>query len=281
MERQRPFGILASTLRSALQAVNVVLAVTGVTMLGYAAYMYVDYEHITFSTDQSLHTHPRLLDWVIKAHRHGSPWFIYAFGGAGLFLFLTAISGLYGACYSNRHCLNFYSTMVVVMLLAQCALLVGYFADQSWKKKLPHDDTGEAAKIEKFVEKDLSVIKWVALGAFIIQVLSVLLACWLTSVQKAELEAAESEEEDEIWGRRRPLLQEDSQSTEALRNAEAAQAGPSTVRNDPWSIRMREKYGLDTSQFSYDPTRAQQSQESGSGPTQGGQAAATRRCTIM
>ncbi len=74
--------------------------------------------------------------------------FIYAFGGAGLFLFLTAISGLYGACYSNRHCLNFYSTMIVVMLLAQCALLVGYFADQSWKKKLPHDDTGEAAKVK-------------------------------------------------------------------------------------------------------------------------------------
>ena len=37
--------------------------------------------------------------------------------------------------------------MVVVMLLAQCALLVGYFADQSWKRKLPHDDTGEAHKV--------------------------------------------------------------------------------------------------------------------------------------
>lgn len=46
-------------------------------------------------------------------------------------------------------------------------------------------------QIEKFVERDLSVIKWFALGAFIIQILSVLLACWLTSVQKAELEAAE------------------------------------------------------------------------------------------
>jgi len=54
--------------------VNVVLAVTGVSMLGYAAYMYIDYEHITFSTEQSSHTHPRLLDWVIQAHRHGSPW---------------------------------------------------------------------------------------------------------------------------------------------------------------------------------------------------------------
>lgn len=53
------------------------------------------------------------------------------------------------------------------------------------------DKAYESLQIEKFVEKDLSVIKWVALGAFIIQVLSVLLACWLTSVQKAELEAAE------------------------------------------------------------------------------------------
>ena len=69
-------GILTPTsrCRSTLQAVNVVLAVTGLSMLGYAAYMYIDYEHITFSTDQSSYTHPRLLEWVIQAHRHGSPW---------------------------------------------------------------------------------------------------------------------------------------------------------------------------------------------------------------
>lgn len=281
MERQRSAGVLASTLRATLQAVNILLVVTGLCMLGYAAYMYVDYEQITFASDAATGTHNSLRQWLMLAHKHGSPWFIYAFGGAGLFTFLTASSGLYGACYNSRHCLNFYSTMIVVMLLAQCALLVGYFADQSWKKKLPHDDTGEAAKIEKFVEKDLCIIKWVGLAAFIVQILSVLLACWLTSVQKAELEAAESEEEDEIWGRRRPLLQEESQSTEALRAAEAAQAGPSTIRNDPWSVRMREKYGLDTSQFSYDPTRGQQSQESGSGPAQQSEAASSRRCVVM
>lgn len=138
-----------------------------------------------------------------------------------MFLCLTAISGLYGASYNSRHCLNFYSTMVVVMLLAQCALLVGYFADKSWKEKLPHDDTGEAARvhnppqvrtplmtlllqakmpdsewfvapqIEKFLSKEVSIMQWVALGAFLIQILSVMLACWLTAVQKAELDAAE------------------------------------------------------------------------------------------
>lgn len=88
---------------------------------------------------------PHAQNWMLSSL--GSCRFIYAFGGAGLFLFLTALSGLWGACYNSRHCLNFYSTMIVVMLLAQCALLVGYFADQSWKKKLPHDDTGEAAKV--------------------------------------------------------------------------------------------------------------------------------------
>ena len=67
-----------------------------------------------------------------------------------MFLCVTATAGLYGASYNSRHCLNFYSTMMVVMLLAQCALLVGYFADKRWKKKLPEDDTGEAARVRFF-----------------------------------------------------------------------------------------------------------------------------------
>ncbi|KAL3140782.1 hypothetical protein ABBQ32_005327 [Trebouxia sp. C0010 RCD-2024] len=280
MDRQRSAGVLPSTLRATLQAVNFVLAVAGVCMCCYAVYMYIDFEHVDFHSEADSGGHHIIAHWVMEAKKNASPWFIYAFGGAGLFLFLTAVSGLYGACYNSRFCLNFYSTMVVVMLLAQCALLVGYFADKSWKRKLPHDDTGEAHKIEKFVQRDLSTIKWVALGAFLLQILSVLLACWLTSVQKAELEAAESEEEDEIWGRRRPLLQENSQSTEALRAAEAAQAGPSSVRNDPWSIRMREKYGLDTSQFSYDPAREQQNQSDVVSPD-GTTHSSSRRCIIM
>ena len=47
-------------------------------------------------------------------------------------------------------------------------------------------------QIEKFLSKEVAVMQWVALAAFLIQLLSVMLACWLTSVQKAELEAAET-----------------------------------------------------------------------------------------
>lgn len=47
-------------------------------------------------------------------------------------------------------------------------------------------------QIEKFLSKEVAVMQWVALAAFLVQLLSVMLACWLTSVQKAELEAAET-----------------------------------------------------------------------------------------
>ena len=136
--------------------------------------MFLDFKQIHLNNDTQKSLHHGLLGLLQKVHRSSSPWyascrfcmiceakfvpvqeemqlvcgrFIYAFGGAGLFLCITATSGLYGASYNSRHCLNFYSTMVVVMLLAQCALLVGYFADKSWKHKLPHDDTGEAARV--------------------------------------------------------------------------------------------------------------------------------------
>ena len=55
-----------------------------------------------------------------------------------------------------------------------------------------------------------------------------------------------------------------------------------TPRTDPWSLRMRDKYGLDTSQFTYDPAR---------GPPTGADSTdaalveshenASRRCTVM
>ena len=78
--------------------------------------------------------------------------FIYAFGGAGLFTFLTAIAGLGGVAYNSRCLLWVYSTFMVVLLLAQAALAIAYFLDSSWKKRLPHDDTGEARRVCGFSE---------------------------------------------------------------------------------------------------------------------------------
>ena len=72
---------------------------------------------------------------------------MYAFGGVGIIVFATAITGLVGAARSIRWCLNLYSTLVIVLLVAEGAMIVAYFADDSWQKRLPQDDTGEAKQV--------------------------------------------------------------------------------------------------------------------------------------
>ena len=47
--------------------------------------------------------------------------------------------------------------------------------------------------------------------------------------------------------------------------ADPEQGAPST-RSDPWSAHMREKYGLDTSQFTYNPDAGQSSDHASGRP---------------
>ena len=100
MARQRPAGILSSTLRcvsvyahskltypkhhadervnscrATLQAVNLVLAVAGLCMLGYAAYMFIDFENITFSSKADFGGHHNVAHWLMAAKRNASPWY--------------------------------------------------------------------------------------------------------------------------------------------------------------------------------------------------------------
>jgi hypothetical protein len=216
-------------------------------------------------------------------HRKASsPWFIYAFGAAGLFVFLTAAIGLLGTAYYNRWLLGLYACMVIVMVVAQGALLIAYFQDDSWKKHLPHDDTGQAQKMERFIEDKLAVIKWIGLAAFVLQMLSVTLACWMSSAQVAALAEEEEDQEDEVWGRRRPLLADSSEaSTSGAASSSSRLRDPNApARDDPWSKRMQDKYGLDMNQFTYDPARRQQTARQ-SADAAGEEGQQSRRCVIQ
>ena len=75
--------------------------------------------------------------------------FIFAFGGAGLFTFLTAVTGLAGVGWNSRWLLGTYSVLLVIMLLVQAAVAITLFADDSWRKYLPPDRTGEFHKVLK------------------------------------------------------------------------------------------------------------------------------------
>lgn len=62
-------------------------------------------------------------------------------------MILTASTALFGVAHNSGFCLGLYSFLMVVLLIAQTALAIAFFADKSWKKLLPHDDTGEAEKV--------------------------------------------------------------------------------------------------------------------------------------
>lgn len=61
--------------RATLQAVNFVLAVAGVCMCCYAAYMYIDFEHIEFSSEANSVGHHIIAHWVMAAKKNASPWY--------------------------------------------------------------------------------------------------------------------------------------------------------------------------------------------------------------
>jgi hypothetical protein len=67
------------------------------------------------------------------------------FGGAGLFVFVTASVGILSAdcagcgvtCF-----LGLYHALMVLLLLIQISVVCFYFFDKSWEKDLPKDTTG-------------------------------------------------------------------------------------------------------------------------------------------
>ena len=49
--------------------------------------------------------------------------------------------------WNSRWLLGIYSVLIVIMLLVQAAVAITLFADDSWRKYLPPDQTGEFHKV--------------------------------------------------------------------------------------------------------------------------------------
>ncbi|BDA51132.1 Tobamovirus multiplication protein 2A [Coccomyxa sp. Obi] len=284
LERDRPSqGAYVSTLRVLLRLTNALLALLGLAMLGYAVYMFLKFNNTDFPSfgaavdgDPSPAPTPTPVPPPTlppppppPSHKLSFPWFIFAFGGVGLFTCITAASGLAGVSWNSRALLGVYSVLLVVMLLAQAVVAAALFTDKSWRKYLPPDETGEFKRIERFVKSKLDVCRWVGLAVLVVQLLSLALAYALSTAQQRLLEVSD-DEEDEVWGRRRPLL-----SSEPASPMERGDA-----RTDAWSARMRDKYGLDTSRYTYNP-EARTTSSGSELPARPQSAAAGRRCAIM
>ncbi|RDX95863.1 Tobamovirus multiplication protein 2A [Mucuna pruriens] len=244
-----------------LKLLNFILTITGLAVLGYGIYLYVQFSKA--SDDDTPEISPVSDDFALI--QLGRPmllamplsnsffdnlpnaWFIYLFIGVGVVLFVISCFGCIGAATRNGCCLSF---------------------------EIPSDKTGDFDAIYGFLKENWDIVRWVALGIVIFEALLFLLAL---IVRAANRPADYDSDEEFINPRqqvRQPLLNRPAAPATGVPVAGTIDQRPS--RNDAWSTRMREKYGLDTSEFSYSPSESHRFQQVNSQPTE-----EKSRCTII
>ncbi|KAI5076530.1 hypothetical protein GOP47_0008595 [Adiantum capillus-veneris] len=179
-------------------------------------------------------------------------WFLYVFIGVGVVIILITCSGYIAAATQNGCCLSCYSFFVGLVMIIELAMAAFIFFDDSWQEVIPDDSTGQLDSIESFIEDNLEILKWVALGIVVVQALALLFAVILRALGSSARKDYDSDDEYLASTRasRQPLLNRQTTGG-AGTNATGSENRP--ARADAWSTRMREKYGLDTTEFSYNP----------------------------
>lgn len=271
-----------------LKLMNFLLVLVGLAMVGYGLYLFVEYKHATSAgNDPNLHSsgeliqlgRPMLMAVSLDSIFDKLPkaWFIYLFIGVGVVLVVISCCGCIGATLRNGCCLTCFSIFVILLILIELGCAAFIFFDKSWKEAIPTDKTGSFDMVYNFMDKHWKIIRWVALGAVILEALVFLLALVVRAVNRPANHDFDSD--DESIGSRRQTRQPLLNKTAAVPTTGDPVAGSvdqRPIRNDAWSARMRDKYGLDTSEFSYNPSESNRNQQAATQPSE-----ERRRCIIM
>ncbi|XP_057449707.1 tobamovirus multiplication protein 2A-like [Lotus japonicus] len=273
-----------------LKLFNFIMTLIGLTMVGYGIYLLVEFIKASGSDDDTPAVSPASDDQALI--QLGRPmllavslsesifdklpkaWFIYLFIGIGVVLFVISCFGCIGAGMRNGCCLCCYSILVALLILVELGCAAFIFFDKSWKEVVPSDKTGDFDTIYEFLRENWNIVKWVALGIVVFEVLLFLLAL----IVRASNRPADYDSDEEFINprqqARQPLLNRPAGPATGPPASGTLDQRPS--RNDAWSTRMREKYGLDTSEFTYNPSESQRFQQVNAPPTE-----ERSRCTIM
>mmetsp|Transcript_8287 Transcript_8287/g.23374 ORF Transcript_8287/g.23374 Transcript_8287/m.23374 type:complete len:274 (-) Transcript_8287:85-906(-) len=248
----------AGLVRFLTKLCNALLVLLGLGMMAYGLYIYIQTKGMLEEAAKEETSRSLLVD-MSKVHIHYSDRVsIYALLGAGCFTTFTGGVGIYGAQTGKVFCLNLHACLLFLMLVAQGAVVGLVFTKHMERPTglIPH---GKAEHMYDYLKKQNEIIKYVGVGALGLQVLCVMLTC----CTKAMLKPESDYDSDDEWDapRRRvkaPLLPQSSHAP-----------GEEPGKLSPWSQRMREKYGLDTSQFRYQDEREEEPEPK------------RRGCTIM
>ncbi|XP_057964820.1 tetraspanin-18-like isoform X2 [Malania oleifera] len=177
-----------------------------------------------------------------------APWFIYIFMGVGIVLCCITCIGHIAAEAINGCCLCFYTLLITILMLLEGAFVAYIAIDHHWEKDLPADPTGEFESLRSFIEENADICTWVGIVVVVIQALSLLLAMILRAMVSSYRADYDSDEDCAVVRGR---------AWEPLLHAQLGQSSGSikgdgkTAHSDIWSSRMREKYGLNSSDAKY------------------------------
>ncbi|XP_023752816.1 tobamovirus multiplication protein 2A [Lactuca sativa] len=266
-----------------LKLLNFLLTLLGLAMVGYGVYMFIMYKN---AKDDWAPQHdeliqlgrPMLMAITLSSNNifDNLPtlWFIYLFVGVGAILFVISCFGCIGAATRSGCCLTCYSVLVILLIMVEVGCAAFIFFDKSWRSKIPDDKTGDFNMMYGFIEKNWNICRWVALGAVVLQVLVFLLALMVRAANSPEDYDSDDEYIAGPRQQRQPLIGRQPPPAAGVPVPGTLDSRPS--RNDAWSARMREKYGLDTSEFTYNPNESNRYQQVNVQPTE-----EKSRCTIM
>ncbi|CAN6460529.1 unnamed protein product [Victoria cruziana] len=172
------------------------------------------------------------------------PWFIYSSMSTGITLCLINFIGCIAAETINGCCLFFYSLLATILILVEAAFVVYIILKRHWEKALPYDPTGEFDNLRFFIQENIEVCEMVGVVVIVIQVLSVLSAIILRAmITRTEDYDSESEDDYHRVNHRQPLMIPQEQSSASTSE------DSKNNRAESWSLRMREKYGLNPHDF--------------------------------
>ncbi|KAK1284989.1 Tetraspanin-18 [Acorus calamus] len=271
-----------------LKLLNFLLTLAGLAMVGYGIYLLVEWNRVSSEDDPEVPPpfgdspelsklgRPMLMMVTLSASfldKLPKAWFIYLFIAVGVILFIISCCGCIATLLRNGCCLSCYSILVVLLILLELGCAAFIFFDHSWKDVIPTDKTGDFDMIYDFLDDNWKIAKWVILGVVVLQALAFLLALIVRATNKP----AEYDSDDEYIAPRtavrQPLINRQGIPATGVPVPSLDQR-PS--RNDAWSTRMREKYGLDTSEFTYNPSDPSRNQQGAVQPAE-----ERGRCTIL
>ncbi|KAK7283851.1 hypothetical protein RIF29_13599 [Crotalaria pallida] len=187
-----------------LQVFNFIFTLCSLCALGFGLVCFFKWKQnpskeIHVSNVKFMVPHRLLLAIELSKSSFPKAWFIYLLVGLGAILFVISCFGYVGTASRSHCCLLFYSVLLAALVIVEIGVAAFIFFDHSWKEDIPSDRSGTFQSFHHFLYANWEVMRWIALGVFVLQVIAVILALYLQSVFNRALYDTSDEDERVVY----------------------------------------------------------------------------------